>query len=263
MYKIFAIFLILFLWCGMSWAGVDFDGVDDSINCGSGSSIDNLHQSTMTVSVWVEGTFDTTFRRVCNKGTDDVTSGWLIAYQLSSGQNRVNFYVRWSGAEAQWRYISGSSAMTNIVITYDGSSTSNNPIIYINGSSVTTTEITAPSGNVTDDKDENLVIGNRNDGTRCFLGEVNEFKIWNTILTPAQVLQEYNGKLKTMYHLQSNNKLYLPMDDQPSGTSADGDTVRDLSGNGNNGTGNDGANNTGLTWVGESVLSYVPGVIGN
>jgi hypothetical protein len=52
------------------------------------------------------------------------------------------------------------------------------------------------------------------------------------------------------------------MDDQEAGTSADGDTVRDLSGNGNNGTGNDGADNTGLTWTQETVLSYPQRILG-
>ena len=56
----------------------------------------------------------------------------------------------------------------------------------------------------------------------------------------------------------SNLKTYLTLDDLPDGTSGDGDTFVDRSGNGNDGTGSDGGNNTGLTWVGESILSYPP-----
>jgi hypothetical protein len=49
--------------------------------------------------------------------------------------------------------------------------------------------------------------------------------------------------------------LYWPLDNQPDGTAADGDTYRDRVGT-NNGTGSDGANNTGLTNIAEKVLSY-------
>lgn len=52
------------------------------------------------------------------------------------------------------------------------------------------------------------------------------------------------------------------MDEGTHGNSADLDTSWDLSGNGNNGNPDNGANDTGLSWAGEQVLSYAPGIIG-
>jgi hypothetical protein len=56
--------------------------------------------------------------------------------------------------------------------------------------------------------------------------------------------------------ITTNLEFYIPFNDGVNDTSADGDAVNDISGNGHNFTGNDGANNTGLTW---SVSGYLWG----
>jgi hypothetical protein len=94
-------------------------------------------------------------------------------------------------------------------------------------------------------------------------GQITEIAFWDVALTVAEVALLSNSKIKgiPLQIRPANLVLYLPMDDQTADTSADGDTVYDKSGNARNGTGVDGANNTGLTWSGESVLSY-PAQIG-
>lgn len=88
---------------------------------------------------------------------------------------------------------------------------------------------------------------------------VNDVAIWKGVaVSGAELSLSYNSRVKHMpLQIQPLNLVaYLPMDDGQDGTSADGATVSDMSGNGNNGTGDDGANNTGLTWKAEEVLSY-------
>jgi hypothetical protein len=96
-----------------------------------------------------------------------------------------------------------------------------------------------------------------------FWGIISELVIWDVELTLAQVKQLYNSRLKGMGDQISpdDRVLDLRMDDGLDGTSADGDTVRDYSGNSNDGTGDDGADNTGLTWKAEDYLSYPNDVI--
>lgn len=92
----------------------------------------------------------------------------------------------------------------------------------------------------------------------CF-GTIDEVAVWNAELTDNDISILANSKVKHMpLQISPGNIIfYLPMDDQPDGTSADGDTLVNQDNPGTaNGTGNDGANNTGLTWKAEAVLSY-------
>jgi hypothetical protein len=106
-----------------------------------------------------------------------------------------------------------------------------------------------------------VLLGKQNlaAGTVEFSGLFNDFSVWKTDLSDAEINQLYNSRIKYLpLQIKAVNLMaYWPMDDGANGTSADGDTVRDLSGNGNNGTGDDGANNTGLTWQAEGILSYL------
>ena len=88
-------------------------------------------------------------------------------------------------------------------------------------------------------------------------GTATEFFIYDTILTSTEIQALANSYVKHMpLQIQpSSLQGYWPMDDQPDGTSADTDTVRDLSGNGNDGTGDDRTGGV-LTWQAENFLSY-------
>jgi hypothetical protein len=82
--------------------------------------------------------------------------------------------------------------------------------------------------------------------------------VWNVALTSTELSLLFNSKIKGM-PLQirpSNLVLYHSMDEGFIGASADTDTLQDLSGNNNDGNPDNGANNTGMSWVGETILSY-------
>jgi hypothetical protein len=101
--------------------------------------------------------------------------------------------------------------------------------------------------------------------TELIASDMTEIAIWqaSTVFTTTEIANlasSYTKRIPTQIRL-ANQIFYLPTDDQEAGSAANGDTVRDLSGNANNGTGDDGANNTGLTWSEEKVLSYPPQVI--
>jgi len=86
---------------------------------------------------------------------------------------------------------------------------------------------------------------------------LSDARVYNRALAPAEIEALAASRLK--YHSITNGLVaYWPLDDQPDGTSGNGDTFRDRSGNANHGTGDDGGNNTGLTARAETLLSYPP-----
>lgn len=99
--------------------------------------------------------------------------------------------------------------------------------------------------------------------SRATNGQLVEAAVWKGInLTAVEraILANSHAKHMPLQIRPSNLSIYLPMDDGADGTSADGDTVKDLSGSGNHGIGDDGAG-AGLTWKAEEQLSYPAGPI--
>mgnify|MGYP003394429653 FL=1 len=138
----------------------------------------------------------------------------------------------------------------HLVVTYNGSGGT----FYVNG-----VADGSPSNMASiDGNDTVLRVGSESGGGTYWDGIISYVAIWNVVLTQAEVTLLSSSKVKTM-PLQirpSNLKLFLPLDDQPDGTSGDGDIFHDRSSNANNGTGGDGANNANLTAKAEDFFSY-------
>lgn len=87
-------------------------------------------------------------------------------------------------------------------------------------------------------------------------GTINELACWDVALSLPEISLLVNSKVKRL-PLQirpSNLKLYLPLDEVADGVSINGQTFKDLSGNGHDGTGADaGGESRGEA---EEVLSY-------
>ena len=99
-------------------------------------------------------------------------------------------------------------------------------------------------------------IGARSaDDSVNFDGDIWECYYFDKVLSQAEITLLASSKVKRIGLQISNVLAYFPMDDEPDGTSFDGDTVSNYAGS-INGTGVDGGNDAGLTAVAESVLSY-------
>jgi len=248
--------LWLFTSVSLSFGGINFDKIDDIVTLTNGIDI-----TQWTISVWIYpvSTGEGTAGRIYHGGTTSNPKFSIFT------NNALDFFCIFSGDDGEWT--TNVNALTlniwqHAAMTWAGTNATD-PIFYVSGSVVNSTETLIPTL-----VRESLVgggfIGNRGTTAATWEGQIAEIAIWNVILTPTEIAQLANSKIKGM-PLQirpANLKGYWPMDDQPAGTSADGDTVRDLSGNGNNGTGNDGANNTGLAWTAESILSYPAPILG-
>jgi len=182
---------------GMSQVAVEFSGgsATDSVTFGSVPHIANL--SSRTFSAWV-------YPETYSSGSGDMifalsnTSGGNVLIYLTS--SKLLFLQSFTINGAAWvtpENIPTLNTWTHIAITYNNSSVSNDPIIYVNGSAVTITEITAPSGTVKPENGVILDIGNWSTSltpySRSFNGKIKDVRVYNRILSAAEVTTLYNG----------------------------------------------------------------------
>ncbi len=255
LFRISKIIVLLSLFCSVTWGGVDFDGIDDVI------SFTSVNQTIITVSAWI-------FRETAGDSVAPrcIDFPGYLWFTLSDGggtnNDNIGFQSLRSGDMGDWRSPNDSilpdNAWHHIAVTYDGTATTNDPKIYIDGVSVTVTQLGGdPSGAQTSNAGT-AYIGNNAGGTRSHDGQFTEIAIWSSVLSQTEIsLLANSGRKRLTKEIQpANTNSDFPMNDQPDGTSFDGDTAVDRSGNSNDGVGDDGANNTGLTAKAEIVLSY-------
>lgn len=246
-----------------------FDDVDDYIKVNSSSDFDFEHTDAFSIGCWVKpngGSAGQIVAKILKPAT--FQEGYKIFY---SAPSVLRFELRDNISPTQAIIIDYSPSVltvntwNHLVATYDGTSVASGARIYVNGeepgSRSVNTDTMSTNGSIRNNGD--LLFGARNSTSVSstadwFSGEISNVVIWDTKLTGPEASQMYNSRLKDMpWQIQrSNIKGYWPLTDGEDGTSADGDTISDLSGNANNGIGIDGANNTGLTWKAEDLLTY-------
>ncbi len=230
---------------------LDFDGVDDYVSCGSGSSLDV--NSALTLSAWVRA--DTLAPAVDPDWTDCIlgktmSDGTAGDYRLSMNADSISFMIH-NGVDRQFcRYSTTPQTGTwyHIVGTWDGATMTT----YVDGVSRATLAMTGslPSGT------PNFQIGRMGaPGYEYqFDGAIRDVRVYNRALSASEVSDLYNGAAVSSTGLAGHW-----MFDEGSGT-----TAADSSGNSNNGTVN------GATWgfEGDSGIDhyevYIDGVhVGN
>lgn len=231
--------------------GIDFDNADDLVGLGDKGVF------TPTGSFSITGCF---FARTVNPEDAGMISKWKpsqLEYLVRIYQGVIRWHVFLTANNSIDSASISANTWTHFVCTYNSSL--NEIDIFID--SVGTGSPVSTSGSITDGTAE-LEFGRYN-SSNPFDGILSDVVFYSVVLSQAEINQLYNSRIKYMpLQIQPSNFIgYWPMNDGSDGTSADGDTIRDLSGNGNDGTGDDGANNTGLTWKAEEVLSYPAGVL--
>lgn len=239
-------------------------GIDD---CCDISAIDDFSadlENDFTTSFWVKYTRDGALVRLIGSVNDGITTLFQILLDFDdSGHNAgfLSFSVRDQDGGSATNIASSSSVLTENQWTSLIFVRSSNTLKgYVDNVEVLSGDISAID-NMSATFQYPLKLGcfnNRGSQIGHLDGQLTEFAIWTAAVTADERANLASSRVKYMPRQvqPTNQKAYWPMDDGPDGTSADGDTLRDLSGNGNDGTGDDGANNTGLTWKAEEVLSY-------
>ncbi len=180
--------------------GVNLDGVDDGINAGSLSVVDDL--PALSVSVWAKptGYGGGGLAYYVNKSNGGAVNGWV--FQNNFTTSSVRFFAAFDGGT---NLIVTSAANTlpstefnkwvHFVVTWDGSSSASNVHIYKNGVEVTYSVQTSGVGNRTTDATQSLFVGNNQPlGTsRSFSGTLDDVRIYNRVLSQTEITALYNA----------------------------------------------------------------------
>ena len=172
-----------------------FDAIDDVINCGSATILDDL--GPLTIAAWINplSAGEGNFGCVCMKGdhTDSSGSKYYMAFDGAVGQTRLLFWITKTSPGDQLQRTSNSNVATGVwtfaSTTWDGSNDFNNIHIYYNLSEVTylsgTNATSIPS-------DSSLSLGIGNDtgtGIQTFDGSIAYVQLWNRVLSVNEMAQ--------------------------------------------------------------------------
>jgi hypothetical protein len=222
---------------------IDFDGVNDYVDCGSAASLDNIWAADGSAALWVNidaiPADGASFRLA---GKNNIS--WIIRITNVAGagtrDNVLNFYTDRVTTDGEWDgpdegFTSAAGTWKHIVVTYNGSSVANNPILYVDGASVSVTGIQTPNGAMVSDAAANLELGRST--SENVNGRLEDIRLYKRILAPKEVATlaaGYRGPL-------GGEVLWLSGNDFAGVTHPDGTTLTtsnvmsDLSGNGNDG----------------------------
>ena len=253
-------------WGYLLFGAIDFDGIDDFVQLGQ----DLFETDSLgTIALWFKPTDNTINHYIFSSsiaGSTDIFQLQVLFAGTLNGQFQVSFVK--SGVTDVIRTTTTPFSLnewSHVVITSNDSAYE----IFVDGVSQELTVVAGSNSGLwfsdlgAGTHDVRLAKRERDVDTVFAKGAISEVGVYNVELSLTDIQQLSNSHIKYIpFQIQpANLRGYWPMDDGIDGTSADGDTVRDLSENGNDGTGDDGANNTGLTWKAEEVLSYPVGVL--
>jgi len=211
---------------------IKFDGTDDVVNCGSNAVLDNI-QAAMTAMAWINiaGFGENGTGRIFNKA-----SGWLFFVNTTNSTIRlISTRATTNGDWVNAPFGIALNTTYHVAVTYDGSSTANNAVFYVDGVLSATTVNAFPVGATSDDSAGDLLIGNTPATDRTFNGWIEDARVYNRILTAAEVL--------TIKNSQGRDNIRNSMIGRWMGQGVEAGTIGnqiDLSGNSNTGVPSNG-----------------------
>lgn len=205
----------------------NFDGVDDRIIVGNSSSLNIT--GPITISAWIKPTVVNIGQEIINKKADSDYSGYRLrldwsnlAFSWSDGTNQLNVESSGGVSAGVWQHV---------IATYD----QNIVRLYVNGNLIFSSNHSEPiTSNL-----NTLKIGNYSGSFSAypFWGGIDEARVYNRALSPAEVQQLYN--------YAPGPVAYYNFDE------GQGSTVNDVSGNGYQ-----------ATWNGSGTTQWTQGKYG-
>jgi len=205
---------------------LEFDGEDDFVNCGNDPSL-QITGSNITLEAWI---YAPEFK-------DAVWQGCVITKDYGGGAgNDFGYMIRCGGdgvvnfnlGSGNWNEINspagtlGIDTWYHVAGTYDGSVMR----LYIDGEQVASQSGSFSIGNA----NLNLLIGESPGFPgRCFIGKIDEVRVWNVARTQSQLQSTMSTELPPIYYAYPDSGLvgYWQFNE------ASGQTTIDMTENGN------------------------------
>ena len=172
---------------------IDFDGTNDYVNCGNGSSIANLAQNGVTSNAWINADTlgDNSTGRILNKRYN--TSGWIF---FMDSANTIGAQILATSVIAESRGADNQlslSSWTYVTMTYDYYGADRKIRLYVNGVEIPYQTQTTTTSQASDDSSGSLLIGESVALNRSFNGKIANAHIYNRALSATEVLHNYNA----------------------------------------------------------------------
>jgi len=144
---------------------LEFDGIDDLVNCGHDSSLDITTE--ITVEAWIYYQGGVVYPRITEKYP-------APTIHILESNDKLGWYGRIGGVNEDFRFpnsVVPRNEWSHIAVTYDGSDIKS----YINGELKDSVARTGTLSTTTN----SLFVGNRATGDRAFEGKIEELRIWD------------------------------------------------------------------------------------
>lgn len=172
---------------------LDFDGVNEYIDCTNNAVFNQDFNTPFSIGVWVKANSLSLLNFMLTKFDVAGSKGW--EFTLLNGTMRLIFST---GPGAGTKILSDGTTVINtgqwyhLAMTYDGTNDHNGITLYIDGV-IDVKSASGGSGLVgTVQNAKNLQIGGQ-DGF-YFDGNIASVRMWNTELSASEILDEFNNK---------------------------------------------------------------------
>lgn len=201
-----------------------FTSNSDLIRVSDTAILQNIFDGGGTVSAWCYVDSIPSNGRICSKVSG--STGW--SFYLRSATNSLSFFQYFSGTFG-YREDSSSTPSLNewnhYAVTYNSSSASNRATLYQNAQVYTSSTGSNPNGTRESDSGVDFVIGNSDDESGSFLGNLAYVQAWDRALSVAEI----NESMRKPGSIRNGLVGFWPLTDG-------GSTMRNLAGFGNSGT---------------------------
>ncbi|MCK5459678.1 LamG domain-containing protein, partial [Candidatus Parcubacteria bacterium] len=187
---------------GPEGTGMDFDGVDDYVDCGA---VTNLTNTPTTISAWIKLNSNTTnqYIFVQQNSANTGLNGVLLWQPGIDGTGRIGLTANISLATFPYRQSVNNTLLTgtnyHVLATWDGSNTAANIHIYVNGVEVSYADTSNGSGTATASTGKSIIGGRTYDNLRQIDGLIDDVRIYNRALSADEIRMLYNQK-KPIFH---------------------------------------------------------------
>lgn len=177
--------------------GRTWDGANSLLIVPDHAALQNIFDGGGSICVSINPTSDgeANAGQIFSKYTGGVSGYYIHNRNELAGVEDLKFVYAFTGVDGEWTTRNREvtiGAWNDAVLTYDSDNIANVPIIYVDALPVIVDTFAAPTGARNSDVGDNVTIGNDSLQTRTFDGVIGEVRIYNRVLTQADITHNFN-----------------------------------------------------------------------